>query len=133
MDRIRVHERDLEPEEPLARFAVDQVRARIGELGERRPQIGHLVGDVMHPRAALGKKPPDRCVAAQRLEQFDTPVADAKRRRPHTLVVDRCAVLDLRTEEPCVGRKRLVEVLHRHAKMMNPPRLHAGEATERGC
>ena len=36
VDGIRVDERHLEPEEALARGVVDQVCARVGELGERR-------------------------------------------------------------------------------------------------
>jgi hypothetical protein len=37
-------------------------------------------------------------------------------------------VLDLRTEQPLVGREGRVEVLDRDHKMVDPPRLHASDA-----
>ena len=42
-------------------------------------------------------------------------------------------MLDLGTEEPRVRREGSVQILHRDAEMMDPPRLHEAKATsERG-
>src|SRR5256886_6365233 len=53
VNRIRVHERDLEPEHPLARLAVDQLGAARSEVGGSGPHVVDLVRDVMHARPAL--------------------------------------------------------------------------------
>jgi hypothetical protein len=121
-------ERDLEPEEPCARLGVDQIRARVRQLRQRRAEVADLVRDVVHPRAALRQKAPDGSVLPKRLQQLHTTVANAKRRGAHPLVVDRRPMLDLGAEEPLVRRERVVEVVNGDTKMMNPPRVHPREA-----
>ena len=124
-------ERDLEPEEALARGRVDQVGACVRKLGERRAQVADLVGDVVHARAALREEAADRRVLAERLEQLDPSVADANGCRPDALVVNGGPVLDLGAEELLVRRERSVEVAHGHAEMMDPPRFHECEANSK--
>ena len=53
MDRVRVDEGNLEPEQAFARRVVDQVGAGSSELGERRRQVAHLEGDVVHAGTAF--------------------------------------------------------------------------------
>ena len=128
MDGIRVNERDLEAEQARTRAFVDQVRTCARKLGQRRLEIGDLVGNVMHPRPSLRQEAADGGVLPERLEQLDAALADTDRRRADALVLDRGAVLDLRAEQPLVRRESLIEVLDRNAQMVDPPRLHASDA-----
>ena len=113
MNGIGVDERDLEAEQTRAWAFVDQVRARTRKLGQRRFQIAHLVGNVVHSRPALREEAADGRILAKRLEQLDATVADADRRGTHTLILHRRAMLDARAEQPLVGRESRVEVLDR--------------------
>ena len=92
-------EGDLESEEPLTRPLVDQICAGVGELCERRDQIGHLVSDVMHPGTAPGKETTHGSVGAEWLEQLDPAVTEAEHGRSHTLFFHRPTVLELGPEE----------------------------------
>lgn len=111
MDGIRVDESDLEAEQARTRAFVDQVRARTGKLGQRRIEIDHLVGDVVHPRPSLREEAADSRVCAEWLEQLDATLTDTDRRRADALILHRRTVLDLRAEQPRVGRESRVEVL----------------------
>jgi len=113
MDGIGVDERDLEPKKAGPRALVDQIYARARELDQRRVEIAHLVGNVVHSRPALREEAADGRILAKRLEQLDTTVADADRRGTHTLIFHRRAMLDARAEQPLVGRESRVEVLDR--------------------
>ncbi len=124
-------ESNLEPEQTLARSFVDQVRPGAHELGERGGKVAHVERDVMHARATLREEPADGSVGAKGLEQLDATVPDAQRHRTYTLLLDRRAVLDLGAEETLVRRECRFEVVDRDTKMVDPARLHAGEATER--
>ena len=57
----------------------------------------------MHARAALREEAADGRVLAERFQQLDASLADAERRRAHTLLVDRRLMLDLGAEKPFVG------------------------------
>ena len=57
-------EGDLRARTAPAAARVDQLGARRGEPGERGADVVDLVGDVVHPRPALGEEPPDRRVVA---------------------------------------------------------------------
>jgi hypothetical protein len=114
VDGIRVDECHLEAEKARARPLVDQVRAGARKLSQRRVEIAHLVGHVVHPRPSLCEEAADGCVLAERLEQLDATVADANRRCTNSLSFDRRAVLDLRTEQPLVRSEGRVEVLDRN-------------------
>src|SRR5262245_32960391 len=122
-------ERDLEAEEPLARLGVDQLGAALGQLDDGRVDVGHLVGDVVHPRSALREEAADRGVVAERREQLDAPVADEHRRGLDALLLDGRAMLELRAEEPCVRVDGLVEVRDRDAEMVDAARMHPRDAS----
>jgi len=98
VDGIRVDERDLEPEQTGPRALVDQICTRARELRQRRIEIVHLVGNMVHTGPLLGGGsgrpacPPQAARAARR------DFAEAHRRRAHALIFDCRAVLDLRTE-----------------------------------
>lgn len=128
MDGIRMDERHLEPEETGARALVDQVGPGARKLSQRLVEVAHLVGHVVHPWASFREEAADRRVLDEWLEQLDPASADTDRRRADALIFHRRAVLDLRAEQPLVGREGRVEVLDRDSKVMDPPRLHASDA-----
>jgi len=68
---------------------------------------------VVHPGTSLREETADGRVLAEWLEQLDAALADADRRRADALIFHRRAVLDLRAEQPLVGREGRVEVLDR--------------------
>src|SRR4051794_32225692 len=111
VNRLGVHECDLQPEHAPPRLRVDQLDTLFRELGECRRDIVHLVGDVVHARPALGEEPPDRRVVAERREQLDPASAEAQRRRLDALVLDPFPVLEAAAEQPLVRIHGGVEVL----------------------
>lgn len=125
-------ERDLETEHPLPRRLVDQLRARAREIGQRGPDVGDLVCDVMHARAAACQEAPDRRVLAERAEQLHTAVPDPDRRRLDALLLDPRPVLERRPEQPLVRDQRTVQIVDGDAHMVNPARFgHAAIVFER--
>ncbi len=128
MDGVRVYECDLEPEQALSWRLVDEVGPRVGELGESGVEIAHLVGDVVHPRPALGEEAADGSVFAERLEQLDAALADPERGGPNALILHRCAMLDFRSEQALVRGQSGVEIVDRNSEMVDPPRLHGSDA-----
>ena len=48
------------------RLLVDHPQARLLQARQRGVDVGHLVGDVVQPRAALGQEAADRRVVAER-------------------------------------------------------------------
>jgi len=121
-------ERDLEPEQTRTRMFVDQICARVRKFSQRRVEVVHLVGDVVHPGPSLREEAADRRVLGERFEQLDPTVADADGRSFDTLIIHRRAVLDPRSEQPLVGRECRVEILDRDPQVVDPPRLHASDA-----
>ncbi len=121
-------ERDLEAEEAGPRAFVDEIRARARELRQRRLEITHLVGDMVHPRPPAREKAADGRVLAERFEQLDPAPANANRRGAHTLILHRRAMFDARVEQPLIRGESRVEILDRNSKMVDPPRLHASDA-----
>jgi hypothetical protein len=107
-------ERDFEPEQTRARVFVDQVCACTRELGQSLTEVVHLVGDMVHSGSSLRQEAAHRRFLGEGLEQLDTAVADPDRRRTNTLILDRRAMLDPRTEESLVGRESRVEILDRN-------------------
>ena len=124
-----MHERHLEPEHPAARAGVDQLDPLGGEPLERRGHVAHLVGDVVHPLAALGEEAADGRVLLERRQELDPALAQAHRRRLDPLVVDPLAVLEPAAEQPLVRPDGRIEVLDGDADVMDRPCLHRGDAT----
>jgi hypothetical protein len=124
-----MNEGDLEPEQAAVGLGVDQLGALRREIGKSRADVGHLVGDVVHPGAPLGEEPPDRRVVAERGDELDQALADADRRRLDTLCLDALAMLEPAAEQTLVRRHSRIEVLDRDADVMNPKRLHSTDVT----
>jgi hypothetical protein len=131
VDRVGMQKRDLEPEQALPRLLVDELNALFRELADCRPDVGDLVGDVVHPRPALGQELAHRRLLAERRQQLDAALADLQGRGFDTLVGNRLSMLEPSAEDPLVRRDRLVEVFNRNAEMVDPASLHAGDATWR--
>ena len=130
MDGVRVEERDLEAEHAVARLFVDQLGALLGQLGERRADVGDLVGDVMHTGAAGGEELADRRVLAERREELDPARPHAHRGRFDALVRNELAVLELAPEETRVGGHGVVQILDCDAEVVDGARLHPVDPTE---
>lgn len=124
-----MHERDLEAEHAVAGALVDQLDPLLRQLGERGLDVGHLVGDVMHPLAALREEAADGGVVAERCQELDAALADAHRRRLDPLVLDPPAMLEPPAEQALVRRDRGVEVGNGDADVVNGPCVHRGDAT----
>src|SRR5579884_492912 len=129
--RIRVHEPDLEAEQPAPRRLVDQLGACGARARQLRPDVLRLERHVVHPGAALREEPADRRVVAERRQQLDPGAADAERRRLHALVLEALAVLDRRPEQPRVALDRLVEVGDRDADVVDAGERHQASSSER--
>jgi hypothetical protein len=125
-------ESDLEPEHASPRRLVDQLRARAREVFKSGSDVLHLVGDVVHSRAALREETADRRVLAERAQQLEPAVADPDRRRLDTLLVDARTLLEPRPEKALVRRERTVEVLDGKPHVMHRARcLHRRIVFER--
>ena len=129
MNRIRVHEGDLEAEHPPPGLPVHKVCSFCCEVSQRSADVGDGVGDVVHARPAPREEAADGRVVAERRQELDPAVADADRRGLDTLLVHALAMLDAGAEQPLVGRHRLVEVLDRDADVMDAPCLHPTDVT----
>jgi hypothetical protein len=130
MDGIGMDECDLEPEEPVPRLAVDELRARGLELVEGRQEVVRGESDVMHARPPAREEAPDGRVVAGRAHELDTPLADEHRRRLDALVAERLAMLEASLEEALVRLDRLVEIGHGDAEVVDPP--HGLDSTREG-
>ena len=87
MNRVGVDEGDLEAEHAMAGRLVYQLRARVREIGEGGADVLDLVGDVVHPRAALREEPADGRVVAERAQQLEPTLPDADGRGLDTLLI----------------------------------------------
>jgi hypothetical protein len=125
-------ERDLETEHAPPRCLVDQLRALVREMSEGRPDVVHLVSDVVHSRASLCEEAADRGVLAERAEQLEPALPDSDRRCLDALLLDEGALLEPRPEEALVRVQRPVEILHGEAHVMHRARrLHLAIVFER--
>src|SRR5262245_8160845 len=122
--RIRMHERDLEPEGAAARRVVDQLRAVAREALELRAHVVDLECDVVHSRPARGEELPDRRLGPERAEPLDAPVANGHRDRLDTLLGDGLAMLELRAERPPIAIDRIVEVRDGDAEVVDARGRH---------
>ena len=131
MNRFRVYERDLEPEHPLARLAVDQLGASGSEVGCGRTHVIDLVRDVMHARPALREKLADRRVVAESRQELDPVVTNADRRRFDALSVDAGPMLQSTAKETLVCAHRLVEIHNSDPDVVDSPCFHGVDAIGR--
>ena len=115
VNRVGMHERDLEPEEALPRLVVDQLDTLFGELVDRGANVRDLVSDMVHPGPPFGEELADRSLIAERGQQLDATRADRQGGRFDALCWNRLAMLEARPEDPLIGRHRFVEVLDRNA------------------
>src|SRR3954464_15929712 len=122
---VRMDEGDLETEHSLPWLRVDQLRAAGREIGERGTDVRNLVRDVVHSGPAVREELADRRLGAERREQLHAAAPPGDGRRLDALLGDGRAVLDLRAEEPFVGRHRLVEILDRDAEMVDSACVHS--------
>ena len=125
MNRVRVNEGDLEPKQPSMRLLVDQLDALLGEPLELALKIAHLVGDVVHARAAAGEELANRGLITERREQLDAALANAHGRCLDALRGNRVPLLYLGAEKTSIRVDRLVEILDGNSEMVDPLRLHA--------
>src|SRR4051812_39562234 len=98
MDRLRMHERDLETEHAAPRAGVDQLDALLGQTRECRLDVVDRIRDVMHARASLREELTDGRVLAERCEQLDATVAETYRRCLDALLLDPLAMLEAAAE-----------------------------------
>src|SRR5579884_3534346 len=129
---VGVDEGHLQPEHAPAGRRVDQLRSRLGELGERRVDVADLVGHVVHSRSPPGEEPTHGGVLAQRTEQLEPALPDTDAGRLDPLLLDPGAVLEPRPEQALVRRERRVEIVHGHPQVVDRARrLHAAIVCER--
>jgi hypothetical protein len=124
MERLVVNERNLEAEEAATRLRIDQLRPARGDVRQGGAEIIDLKCNVMHTRPSLGEEPADGRLFPERSEELDATLPDAEGGGFDTLVLDRLTVLERGAEEADVGRDRLIQVVNRNAKVMDPARLH---------
>jgi hypothetical protein len=119
-------ERDLEAEHAAPRRLVYQLRACLREMRERGADVLDLVGDVVHPRAALGEEPAHRRVVVERAQQLEPALSDADGRSLDALLLHTGALLEPRAEEAFVGVERTVEIRDGETDM-----VHGGRSVHR--
>ena len=85
---------------------------------------------MVHPRTAPGEEATDRRIVASGGDELEPALADEDRRRLHTLLDDRLAMLELRAEERLVRRDRLVQIGDGDAEVMDAP--HPRDAIRAG-
>ena len=131
MNRFRVHERNLEPEHPLARLAVDQLGASSDEVGRGRSHVVDFIRDVMHAWPALRKKLADRRVVAESRQELDPVVTNADRRGFDALRIDAGPILQSTAKETLVCAHRLVEIHDSDPDVVDSPCFHGVDAIGR--
>jgi hypothetical protein len=125
-------ERDLEAEHAATGRLVDQLGAGVGEIRKGCADVRDLVGDVVHPGAAVCEEPPDRGVLAERAQELEPALADPDERRIHPLLLHARALLDPRAEQALVCVERSVEILDGETDVMyRARRLHVAIVFER--
>jgi hypothetical protein len=125
-------EGDLEAEHAAAGRLVDQLGARAREMREGGREVLDLVGDVVHPRAALREEAADGRVLAERAQQLEPARSDADERSLDALLLDARPLLDPSAEEALVRVERTVEILDGETDVMHRARrLHLAIVFER--
>lgn len=119
MHRFGMNESHFEAEHTAARLLVDQLGACLGEMGERRADVGDLVRDVVHAGSAAGEEAADRRVVAERAQELEPALADADAGRLDALLLDARAMLEPGAEEALIGVECAVEILDGETDVMH--------------
>jgi hypothetical protein len=127
-----VDEGDLEAEHAAAGRRVDQLGARARQMREGGADVRHLVGNVVHPRAALREEAAHGSVLVERAQQLEPAVPNPNGSCLDPLFLDARPLLDPRAEKTLVRVQRAVEILDRETDVMNRARrLHLAIVFER--
>src|SRR5688500_5191148 len=100
VDRVGMDEGDLVPTQAGPRLRVDHVSALLGELDDGSPDVVHLEGDVVHPRAPSGQESPDRSIGGERRDELDPAFAQTEVDGVDPLGLHTTPDLDLGAKEP---------------------------------
>ena len=124
MGGVGMDKSNLKAEKTASRFGVDQLGTGGGKVGERRADVVHAIGDVVHAGATLREELADRRVRAGRSEQLDPALANEHGCRFDTLIGELIATLEPAAEELLVGRDRLIEIDDSESEVVDTERLH---------
>jgi hypothetical protein len=119
-----MNECDLEPEEALPGFLVDQLGALGREAAELHEHVLDLVGDMVHSGASVCEELADGSRLAQCREQLDAARADEHCGGFDSLLLDPGSVLELSAEQALVRVERVVQVVDGDAEMMDAAGPH---------
>jgi hypothetical protein len=124
LDRVGMDEGDFVPAQAGPWLRVDHFGAQLDELADGRPDVVHLEGDVMHPRAPLGQESPDRGVGGKRRDELDPALAKTQIDRIDPLRLHAAPDLDLGAKEARIGLDGIIEVLDGHRDVVEPANVH---------
>ena len=113
----------------MPRPLVDQLRARRGELVERGADVVDLVGDVVHPRPALGEEAADGRVVVGRRRAARRGSRRRERRPPRRPGPRRSRGARASRRRGARRSQRVVEVLDRDAEVVDAACDHDGDAS----
>src|SRR3954464_9965055 len=120
---LRVHEVDPGAGGAPARLVVDQAYTALAQRGAGRVDVGNGVGDLLDAGLVAGQELGDAGVRADRGEQLDAAAgrvgAHLHHRLPYPLIVVLLDVDQAHTEDPLVELDGFVEVVHRHADVID--------------
>jgi len=105
--------------DPRPGLRVDQLRPGLLELGQGRLDIGHLVGDVVQPRALAGEELADRRVGPQGSQQLDVVLTQVKQNGLDPLLGDDLAVGQGHLEAVAVELERGLELLDGYSDVVD--------------
>src|SRR5690348_13253030 len=110
-------ERDGHAVQPDARFGVDELEAGRGRVGQRLPDVGHGVRDVVQARPAIRQELAQWGVRARRRDQLELSRPEIEKRALDAF--DGRAMRDARAEDRGVQRDAFVQVGHRHTDVVD--------------
>ena len=113
-----------------ASLLVDQADPFGAKVGKGCVDVGHRVGDVVHPFSVSGQKPADRRVISQRLQQLDEGAANRDHCFFHPLGLDRLPVQGLDAVLPFILGERRIQVGDGNADMVEIDQLHVAQRSE---
>ncbi len=108
------------PSAPGPGHGVDQADAAAGEIRERRIDVFHAQGDVMHAGPALLDELRNRRVGRRRLQQFQRRGPQVQEVGAHALAGHLFRGVHVQAEHIAEEGERLLHVLHRDAEVIDP-------------